>query len=75
MLEQSKSISLPSIPKSKETPAQKIKRLEKKLADLQLKNDIMEGMVDIMDNEYGASIRKKYHASISGEKKKKENLS
>lgn len=35
----------------------------------------MEGMVDIMDNEYGASIRKKYHASISGEKKKKENLS
>lgn len=72
-LDWSKPISLPDMPKSKETPAQKIKRLEKELADLQLKNDIMEGMVDIMDNEYGAGIRKKYYASISGGKKKKES--
>lgn len=53
-------------------PNQKIKRLEKEIADLKLKNDVMEGMVDIMDNEYGAGIRKKYYASISGEKKKQE---
>ena len=71
-LDWSKPISMPDMPKSKETPAQKIKRLEKEIAELKLKNDVMEGMVDIMDNEYGAGIRKKYYASISGEKKKQE---
>ena len=71
-LDWTKPISMPDMPKSKETPAQKIKRLEKELADLKLKNDVMEGMVDIMDNEYGAGIRKKYYASISGKKKKQE---
>jgi transposase len=71
-LDWSKPISMPNMPKSKETPAQKIKRLEKEVADLKLKNDVMEGMVDIMDNEYGAGIRKKYYASTSGEKKKQE---
>ena len=47
-------------PTSKETPAQKIKRLEKQLADEKLKNTILNGMVDIMDNQYGAGLRKKY---------------
>ena len=48
-----------SAPKSKETPGQKIKRLEKALADEQLKNEILNTMIDISDKQYGTSIRKK----------------
>lgn len=43
-----------------ESPAQKIKRLEKELADERLKNEIMNDMVDIFDNQYGAGLRKKF---------------
>lgn len=43
----------------KETPAQKIKRLEQALADEQLKNEILNAMIDISDKQYGTSIRKK----------------
>ena len=49
-----------SMPRSKETPAQKIKRLEKALADEQLKNKVLNTMLDIADKEYGMSIRKKH---------------
>lgn len=48
-----------SNPKRKETPAQKIKRLEKALEDEQLKNQILNRMIDISDSHYGTSIRKK----------------
>jgi len=47
-------------PKSKETPAQQIKRLEKELSDEQLKNEILNRMIDISDQRYGTSIRKKF---------------
>jgi len=46
--------------KSKETPAQIIKRLEKELADEKLKNKILNTMIDISDNQYGTQIRKKF---------------
>ena len=46
--------------KSKETPAQKIKRLERELEDQKLKNQILNTMIDISDSQYGTSIRKKY---------------
>ncbi len=46
--------------KQKETPAQKIKRLEKELSDEQLKNKILNTMIDISDEQYGTQIRKKY---------------
>ncbi len=46
--------------KSKETPAQKIKRLEGQLSDEKLKNKILNTMIDISDSQYGTSIRKKY---------------
>lgn len=39
--------------RSKETPAEKIKRLERELAEEKLRNQILNGMVDIMDKEYG----------------------
>ena len=47
-------------PRRKETPAQKIKRLEKQLDDERLKNEILNRMIDISDRQYGTSIRKKY---------------
>lgn len=46
--------------KSKETPAQIIKRLEKELADEKLKNTILNTMIDVSDNQYGTQIRKKF---------------
>lgn len=52
-------------PKSKETPAQKIKRLEKELADERLKNELLNKMIDIADQQYGAGLRKKSSARQS----------
>lgn len=46
------------MPKSKETPAQHIKRLERALADEKLKNKVLNTMIDISDKHYGTSIRK-----------------
>ncbi len=52
--------ALHQMPKSKETPAQKIKRLERELADEKLKNEILNTMIDISDKQYGTAIRKKF---------------
>lgn len=60
-----------SSPKAKETPAQKIKRLEKQLADERLKNEILNKMIDISDQQYGTALRKKYLARQSGDFGKK----
>lgn len=61
------------MPKSKETPAQKIKRLERELADEKLKTKILNTMIDISDSQYGTSIRKKYlsQQSNASDKNKK----
>ena len=58
--------------KSKETPAQRIKRLEKELADERVKNEILNTMIDISDKQYGTAIRKKYLAKQSGNSSKRE---
>ena len=55
----------------KETPAQKIKRLEKQLSDERLKNEVLNKMIDISDKQYGTSIRKKFlpkQSTIFGKK-------
>lgn len=52
-------------PKRKETPAQKIKRLEKSLENEQLKNEILNRMIDISDKQYGTAIRKKFSSKQS----------
>lgn len=57
--------------KSKETPAQQIKRLEKELADERAKNEILNTMIDISDQQYGTAIRKKYFAKQSGNSSKR----
>jgi transposase-like protein len=48
------------MPQSKETPAQKIKRLEKELADEKARTLILNRMIDLSDREYGTAIRKKF---------------
>lgn len=59
--------------KSKETPAQKIKRLERELEDEKLKNKILNTMIDISERQYGTAIRKKYlsQQSNASDKNKK----
>ena len=57
--------------KDKETPAQKIKRLEKELEDERLKNKILNTMIDLSDQQYGTSIRKKYLSKQSKNSAKK----
>lgn len=52
--------SLLFMSKSKETPAQIIKRLEKELADEKLRNKVLNTMIDISDSQYGTQIRKKF---------------
>ena len=46
--------------KQKETPSQRIKRLEKELEDEKLKTLILNTMIDTSDQQYGTSIRKKF---------------
>ena len=55
-------LTMPESPKAKETPAQKIKRLECALEDEQLRNLLLNEVVDILDAEHGAGLRKKYIA-------------
>lgn len=50
----------------KETPAERIKRLERELKNEKDKNLILTKMIDIVEQEYGASIRKKYSPKPSG---------
>lgn len=56
-----------AMPKSKETPAQKIKRLERELSDEKLRNEILNKMIDLSDQQYGTAIRKKFSPKQSGE--------
>ncbi|SHL58456.1 Helix-turn-helix domain-containing protein [Chryseobacterium polytrichastri] len=58
--------------KSKETPAQKIKRLEKELSDEKLKNKVLNTMIEISDGQYGTQIRKKYLSQQSSASKKRD---
>ena len=60
------------MPKSKETPAQKIKRLERELSDEKLKNEILNTMIDISDKQYGTAIRKKFLPNQSGASNNKD---
>lgn len=55
-------LTMPKTPPAAETPAQTIKRLERELEDERLRNLLLNEVVDIMDAEYGAGLRKKYIA-------------
>lgn len=58
--------------KSEETPAQKIKRLERELADEKVMNKILNTMIDIADEQLGTQIRKKYNTQQSSSSKNKK---
>lgn len=60
-------------PTSKETPAQKIKRLERELSDERLKNEILNMTIDRVDQKYGTAIRKKILPKQSGASDKKSS--
>jgi transposase-like protein len=47
------------MPRSAETPAQKIKRLERELEDAKLRVEVLDLMVEDIDANYGTQIRKK----------------
>lgn len=59
------------LPTSKETPAQKIKRLERELEDERLKNLLLNTMIDVSDKQHGTSIRKKLLSQQSKSSNKK----
>lgn len=54
-------LTMPKTPKATESPAQQIKRLEREL-DERMRNLLLNEVVDIMDAEHGAGLRKKYIA-------------
>lgn len=46
-------------PKTELTPEQRIKALEKELADTKMKADFFEAVVDMLESDYGVSVVKK----------------
>jgi len=59
-------------PRAKETPSQKIKRLEKELEDEKIKNMVLNEIINISDKQYGTSIRKKFSSQQLENFKKKD---
>lgn len=57
---------------SKETSAEKIKRLEKELSDEKLKTKVLNMMIDISYKQYGKRIRKKFTPKQSDNSRKKD---
>ena len=66
----SPSLHYRSMPKTVETPAQKIKRLERELADEKMRTVILEKMIEISDRDFGTQIRKKYLSEQQGNSNK-----
>ncbi|KUJ82640.1 transposase [Microbulbifer sp. ZGT114] len=58
--------------KQSETPAQTIKRLERQLKDAEDRQYLMEKMMEIIDQEYGGSLRKKYLSELPDRLKPKK---
>jgi len=58
----------------KETPAERIKRLERELKNEKDKNLILTTMIDIVEQDYGVPVRKKYAPKPSGHSKAASKL-
>jgi len=71
-LDWSKPIIRQPMKSKEESPAQKIKRLERELSDEKLKNRVLNAMIDMSDQSHGTQIRKKYSTQQSLDSKKKE---
>ena|SRR6056300_119444 len=55
-------------PKSELTPEQKIKALEKELADTKMKADFFEAVVGVLERDYGVNVVKKRKRKSSKKK-------
>ena len=55
-------------PKTELTPEQRIKALEKELADTQMKADFFEAVVNVLESDYGVSVVKKRKGKPSRKK-------
>ena len=55
-------LTMTKTPPAAETPNQIIKRLERELEQEKLRNLLLNEVVDIVDAQYGAGLRKKYLA-------------
>lgn len=62
--------NLYAMSKNKETPAQKIKRLEREVSDLKALTSIQDAVIDRVDKLTGSDFRKKYLAKLSEKSKK-----
>lgn len=56
----------------KETPEQKIKRLERELSDERLKNQVLDKVLEVIDQTMGTSFRKKSLPGQSSTSKKRK---
>lgn len=56
-------------PKPELTPEQRIKALEKELADTKMKADFFEAVVNVLEKDYGVSVVKKRRGKSSGKKR------
>ncbi|WP_408580438.1 IS3 family transposase [Aliivibrio fischeri] len=72
---QSPKIIMPKSPKAKESPAQKIKRLERELDDERMRNLLLNEVVNIMDAEHGAGLRKKLYCQGARSLQKQKMIS
>ena len=57
--------------KTEQTPEQRIKKLEQKLAETQLKAEFFEAVVTVMKRDYGVSLPKKQQEMLSKKKRSK----
>ena len=55
-------------PKTELTPEQRIKALEKELADTKMKADFFEAVVNVLESDYGVSVVKKRKGKSSRKK-------
>lgn len=63
---------MPISPQATETPAQKIKRLERELEDERQRTLLLNEVIDILDAEHGAGLRKKLIAKERAACKREE---
>ena len=69
---QQRGVCMP-IEKSKPTPEQRIKELEQQLAEEKLKAQFFEGVVKVLNDDFGVSISKKRLAILSRKNKSKDS--
>ncbi len=55
----------PAMPQSPPTPEQRIKELEEKLRLAEQKAEFFEAVVDVMEKDYGVSVKKRPGKSLS----------